>query len=108
MDLGSKLKYGGEILLYSGGKVIEKGSEVIRSDTVKSLSEKAGEGYNYLVGKIFSKKKLMKTQMTMAIMNRINFQVSPANLQILKAIIQKWKKIYWTEIIKSQPHTCTY
>jgi len=55
-EVGSKLLYAGgktfEGISYVGGKLIEKGGEIIRSDTVKSMASKTGEGLWYLKDKI--------------------------------------------------------
>ena len=44
-----------EGLSYVGGKIIEKGGEIIRSDTVKNMASKTGEGLWYLKDKIMGK-----------------------------------------------------
>ena len=55
-SVGSKLLYVGgktvEGITYVGGKIIEKGGEIITSDTVKNMASKAGEGILYLKEKI--------------------------------------------------------
>ena len=55
-EVGSKLLYVGgktfEGLTYVGGKLIEKGGDIIRSDTVKNVASKTGEGLWYLKDKI--------------------------------------------------------
>ena len=55
-ELGSKLLYVGgktfEGIGYVGGKIIEKGGDIIRSDTVKNIAQKTGEGLWYLKDKI--------------------------------------------------------
>ena len=58
-EVGSKIIYAGgktfEGLSYVGGKLIEKGGEIIRSDTVKNMASKTGEGLWYLKDKIMGK-----------------------------------------------------
>ena len=58
-EVGSKIIYAGgktfEGLSYVGGKIIEKGGEIIRSDTVKNMASKTGEGLWYLKDKIMGK-----------------------------------------------------
>ena len=55
-EMGSKLLYVGgktfEGITYVGGKVIEKGGDILRSDTVKNMAQKAGESLYYLKDKI--------------------------------------------------------
>ena len=55
-EVGSKLLYAGgktfEGITYVGGKIIEKGGEIIRSDAVKNMATKTGEGLLYLKDKI--------------------------------------------------------
>ena len=55
-EVGSKLLYVGgktfEGISYVGGKLIEKGGDIIRSDTVKNMAQKTGEGLWYLKDKI--------------------------------------------------------
>ena len=55
-EVGSKLLYAGgktvEGITYVGGKIIEKGGDIIRSDTVKTVASKTGEGLLYLKDKI--------------------------------------------------------
>ena len=55
-EVGSKLWYVGgktfEGITYVGGKIIEKGGDIIRSDTVKNMASKTGEGLWYLKDKI--------------------------------------------------------
>ena len=55
-EVGSKLLYVGgktfEGLTYVGGKLIEKGGDIIRSETVKNIASKTGEGLWYLKDKI--------------------------------------------------------
>ena len=55
-EVGSKLLYAGgktfEGLTYVGGKIIEKGGEIMRSDAVKTVASKTGEGLWYLKDKI--------------------------------------------------------
>jgi hypothetical protein len=55
-EVGSKLLYvGGKTLggiSYVGGKLIQKGGEIITSDTVKNMASKTGEGLCYLKDKI--------------------------------------------------------
>ena len=55
-EVGSKLLYvGGKTLggiSYVGGKLIQKGGEIITSDTVKNMASKTGEGLWYLKDKI--------------------------------------------------------
>ena len=55
-QVGSKLLYAGgktfEGITYVGGKLIEKGGEIIRSDTMKAMATKTGEGILYLKDKI--------------------------------------------------------
>ena len=55
-DVGNKLLYVGgaavSALAYTGGKIIEKGSEVINSETASNLAGKAGEGLSYIKNKI--------------------------------------------------------
>ena len=56
MEVGSKLLYvGGKTLqavAYAGGKVLEKGSEIVQSETVHNMVGKAGEGLGYIKEKI--------------------------------------------------------
>lgn len=56
MEVGSKILYAGgktlEAIAYTGGKVYEKGSEIITSDTVKSIASSVGNGIVYLKDKI--------------------------------------------------------
>lgn len=58
MEVGSKILYAGgktlEAIAYTGGKVYEKGSDIITSDTVKSLASSVGNGIIYLKDKIVS------------------------------------------------------
>ena len=55
-EVGSKLLYVGgktfEGIGYVGGKIIEKGGDILRSETVKNLAQKTGEGLWYLKDKI--------------------------------------------------------
>ena len=55
-EVGSKLLYAGgktfEGLTYVGGKLIEKGGDILRSETVKNMASKTGEGLWYLKDKI--------------------------------------------------------
>ena len=55
-EVGSKILYVGgktfEGIGYVGGKIIEKGGDIIRSDTVKNIAQKTGEGLWYLKDKI--------------------------------------------------------
>jgi hypothetical protein len=55
-EVGSKLLYAGgktfEGITYVGGKIIEKGGDIIRSDAVKTMASKTGEGLLYLKDKI--------------------------------------------------------
>ena len=55
-EVGSKLLYVGgktfEGIGYVGGKIIEKGGDILRSDTVKNIAYKTGEGLWYLKDKI--------------------------------------------------------
>ena len=55
-EVGSKLLYVGgktfEGIGYVGGKIIEKGGDIIRSDTVKNIAYKTGEGLWYLKDRI--------------------------------------------------------
>ena len=55
-QVGSKILYAGgktfEGLTYVGGKIIEKGGEIIRSDAVKTMASKTGEGLIYIKDKI--------------------------------------------------------
>ena len=55
-EVGSKLLYVGgktfEGLTYVGGKLIEKGGDILRSDTVKNMASKTGEGLWYLKDRI--------------------------------------------------------
>jgi hypothetical protein len=55
-DVGNKLLYVGgaavSALAYTGGKILEKGSEVIHSETAANLAEKAGDGLSYIKSKI--------------------------------------------------------
>ena len=55
-EVGSKLLYVGgktfEGLTFVGGKLIEKGGDILRSDTVKNMASKTGEGLWYLKDKI--------------------------------------------------------
>ena len=55
-EVGSKLLYAGgktfEGITYVGGKLIEKGGDIIRSDAVKTMASKTGEGLMYLKDKI--------------------------------------------------------
>jgi hypothetical protein len=55
-EMGSKLLYVGgktfEGISYVGGKIIEKGGDILRSDTVKNMAQKTGEGLWYLKDKI--------------------------------------------------------
>ena len=55
-EVGSKLLYVGgktfEGITYVGGKLIEKGGDILRSDTVKNMASKTGEGLWYLKDKI--------------------------------------------------------
>ena len=55
-EVGSKLLYVGgktfEGITYVGGKLIEKGGDIIRSDTVKTMASKTGDGLWYLKDKI--------------------------------------------------------
>lgn len=55
-SVGSNLMYVGsktlEAVSYVGSKVIEKGGEVIQSETVHNLASKAGEGLGYIKNKI--------------------------------------------------------
>lgn len=54
-EVGKKLMYVGgktfEGIGYVGGKIIEKGGDIIRSETVKNLTQKTGEGLWYLKDK---------------------------------------------------------
>ena len=55
-EVGSKLLYVGgktfEGITYVGGKLIEKGGDILTSDTVKNMASKTGEGLWYLKDKI--------------------------------------------------------
>ena len=55
-EVGSKLLYVGgktfEGIGYVGGKIIEKGGDIIRSDAVKNIAYKTGEGLWYLKDKV--------------------------------------------------------
>ena len=55
-EVGSKLLYAGgktvEGITYVGGKIIEKGGDIIKSDAVKAMASKTGEGLCYLKDKI--------------------------------------------------------
>ena len=55
-EVGSKLLYVGgktfEGIGYVGGKIIEKGGDILRSDTVKNIAYKTGEGLWYLKDRI--------------------------------------------------------
>jgi len=55
-EIGNKLLYVGgktfEGITYVGGKIIEKGGDILRSDTVKTMASKTGEGLWYLKDKI--------------------------------------------------------
>ena len=55
-EVGSKLLYVGgktfEGITYIGGKLIEKGGDILTSDTVKNMASKTGEGLWYLKDKI--------------------------------------------------------
>ena len=55
-EVGSKLLYVGgktfEGLTYVGGKLIEKGGDILKSDTVKNMASKTGEGLWYLKDRI--------------------------------------------------------
>ena len=55
-EVGSKLLYAGgktfEGITYVGGKIIEKGGDILRSETVKNMATKTGEGLWYLKDKI--------------------------------------------------------
>lgn len=55
-EMGSKLLYVGgktfEGITFVGGKIIEKGGDILRSDTVKNMAQKTGEGLWYLKDKI--------------------------------------------------------
>lgn len=57
-NVGSKIVFVGgkaiEIIVYTGGKIYEKGSEIIQSDTVRSIANKAGSGLLILKDKIVS------------------------------------------------------
>ena len=50
MNLGNKT-FGG--MNYIGGKIIEKGVDIIKSDTMKSIFRKTGQGLWYIKDKIF-------------------------------------------------------
>ena len=54
-EVGSKIIYAGgktfEGITYIGGKLIEKGGDILRSETVKNLAQKTGEGLWYLKDK---------------------------------------------------------
>ena len=58
-EVGSKIIYEGgktfEGLSYVGRKIIEKGGEIIRSDSVKNMASKTGEGLWYVKDKIMWK-----------------------------------------------------
>ena len=55
-EVGSKIIYAGgktfEGITYIGGKLIEKGGDILRSETVQNLAHKTGEGLWYLKDKI--------------------------------------------------------
>jgi hypothetical protein len=55
-EVGSKLLYVGgktfEGITYVGGKLIEKGGDIIKSETVQNMASKTGEGLWYLKDKI--------------------------------------------------------
>jgi len=55
-EVGNKLLYVGgktfEGISYVGGKIIEKGGDILRSDTVKNMASKTGEGLWYIKEKI--------------------------------------------------------
>lgn len=57
-NVGSKIVYVGgkafQIIAYTGGKIYEKGSEIIQSNTVRAIASRAGNSILYLKDKIIS------------------------------------------------------